>query len=470
MRFLQKKSFESVINEVQKSHALEKTLTGFDLILLGLGFIVGTGVFVLTGIVAASYAGPAVMLSYAIAGLVCVFVALAYTELAVMVPSSGSIYAYSYIAFGELVAWLMGGCILLNLGIGACVVAGSWSAYIVNLLASGGIHIPHEFASVPANGGIINLPAIFIACFVGVMLHLGTKDSKRLNAALVFIKMGAILVFVIVAAPHFEVKNWEVFMPFGVDNVIYGSSMLFFAFTGFGGLSAAAEECKNPKKDLIVGIIGSLLLSTIVYVVVAALLTGIVSYTTLGTADSLAQALAANGSTIGTAIVAVGAVAGFTTVILMQLFTTTRIFFAMSRDGLMPECFTKVHKKYHSPYVTIWMLVAAVSLISGFCDIKLLAQVSSMGALVEYIMVLIIVMLFRFTLSHVKRTFSCPAIWVIAPVGLLACLYLVWIQIVDGDGNFRDSGRMLFAWFVGIAAFYVLRSFSLPKLVKGVEK
>lgn len=470
MRFLQRKSFESVINEVQKSHALEKTLTGFDLILLGLGFIVGTGVFVLTGLVAASYAGPAVTISYALAGLVCVFVALAYTEVAVMVPSAGSIYSYSYIAFGELVAWLMGGCILLNLGIGASVVAGSWSAYIVTLLASGGVHIPHEFASVPANGGIANLPAIFISCFVGVVLHLGTKDSKALNAALVFIKMGAILVFVIVAAPHFEVKNWEVFMPFGIDNVIYGSSMLFFAFTGFGGLSAAAEECKNPKKDLIVGIIGSLVLSTVVYVIVAALLTGIVSYTTLDTPDSLAQSLAANGSTIGTAIVAVGAVAGFTTVILMQLFTTTRIFFVMSRDGLMPECFTKVHKKYHSPYVTIWLLVLAVSLISGFCDIKLLAQVSSMGSLLEYIMVLVIVMLFRFTLSKVERTFKCPALWVIAPVGLIACLYLVYVQIIDGDGNLRESGRTLFYWFAGVAALYVLRNFSLPKLVKGAVK
>jgi len=466
MRFLHKKSFESVIKEVQKSHALEKTLTGFDLMLLGIGFIVGTGVFVLTGIVAASYAGPAVMLSYALAGLVCIFVALAYTELAVMVPSSGSIYSYSYIAFGELVAWIMGGCILLNLGIGASVVAGGWSGYMVTLLESGGVHIPHAFTAVPANGGIANLPAIFITCFVGIVLHLGTKDSKRLNAILVFIKMGAILVFVIVAAPHFEIKNWETFMPFGLDNVIYGSSMLFFAFTGFGGLSAAAEECKNPKKDLIVGIIGSLVLSTIVYVIVAALLTGIVSYTTLDTPAALAQALSANGSTVGTAIVTVGAVAGFTTVILMQLFTTTRIFFAMSRDGLMPECFAKVHKKFHSPYVTIWLLVAAVSVIAGFCDIKLLAQVSSMGALVEYIMVLIIVMLFRFTLAKIERTFKCPSLWLIAPIGLIACVYLLYVQVVDQDGNLRDSGIMLSYWFGGAAVFYVLRSVSLPKLVK----
>lgn len=249
MRFLHKKSFDSVIKEAQRSHALEKTLTGFDLILLGLGFIVGTGVFVLTGLVAADYAGPAVTLSYTIAGLVCVFVALAYTELAVMVPSSGSIYSYSYIAFGELAAWLMGGCILLNLGIGASVVAGSWSAYVVEMLKSGGVTLPLALTAVPSHGGIVNLPAIFITCFVGLVLHLGTKDSKLLNAALVFIKMGAILVFVIVAAPHFDSKNWAVFMPFGFDNVIYGSSMLFFAFTGFGGLSAAAEECKNPKRD-----------------------------------------------------------------------------------------------------------------------------------------------------------------------------------------------------------------------------
>lgn len=466
MRFLQKKSFESVINEVQKSHALEKTLTGFDLILLGLGFIVGTGVFVLTGLVAANYAGPAVTVSYGIAGLVCIFVALAYTELAVMVPSSGSVYSYAYIAFGELAAWLMGGCILLNLGIGACVVAGGWSSYMTRLLDAGGIHIPIEFASVPANGGIVNLPAIFITIFVGVILHLGTKDSKLLNAILVLIKMGAILVFAIVAAPHFEVQNWSDFMPFGPENVLYGASMLFFAFTGFGGLSATAEECKNPKRDLTIGIIGSLILSTVVYMVVAALLTGIAPYSTLGTADSMAQALKMNGSSIGEGIITVGAVAGFTTVILMQLFTITRIFFVISRDGLLPGMFSKVHKKYHSPYLTIWVLVAAVSLIAGFNDIKLLAQVSSMSSLIEYVVVLTAVMMFRFSLKHVKRTFKCPVLWIVAPVALAACAYLIYIQLVDNDGNLRDSGRMLLYWFSAAAVLYILRSFSLTKNVK----
>ena len=469
MRFLQRKSFDSVIKEVQKSHALEKTLTGFDLILLGLGFIVGTGVFVLTGMVAANYAGPAVTLSYAIAGLVCVFVALSYTELAVMLPSSGSIYSYSYVAFGELAAWMMGGMILLNLGVGAAVVAGGWSAYMVELLKSGGVFLPDAYINVPENGGIINLPAVLITLFIGVVLHLGTKDSKMLNTVLVVIKMAAIFVFVIVAAPHFDAKNWEVFMPYGFDDVLFGSSVLFFAFTGFGGLSAAAEECKNPKKDLIVGIIGSLLLSTIVYVIVAGLLTGIVPYDTLGNAHPMSHALSANGSTIGTAIVTVGAIAGMTTVILMQLFTTTRIFYVMSRDGLIPGYFNKVHKKFHSPYRTIWVLVAAVALVTGFCDFKLLAKVSSMGALIEYIMVMMIVLLFRFTLPHIERTFKCPAVFVIAPLGLLSCIYLVYIQIIGKNGEVLETGKVLGCWIAGAAALYVLRSFFLPKAVKGAE-
>jgi APA family basic amino acid/polyamine antiporter len=462
MRIFKKQTFEAVIESTQKNTGLEKTLNGFDLILLGLGFIVGTGVFALTGMVAADHAGPAVVLSYAIAGVTCIFVALAYTELAVMMPTSGSVYSYSYVAFGEIIAWLVCGSVVLELGIGAATVAGSWSFYVVNMLEAGGITIPHALKAVPADGGIVNLPAVFVTLLVGVFLYLGTKDSKMLNNILVVVKMAAIFVFVVVAAPHFDGKNLENFMPYGFDDVLLGSSILFFAFTGFGGLSAAAEECKNPPRDLMIGIIGSLILSTIVYVIVGGLLTGIVDYRELGN-DALAYALAKNGSNIGSAIVTTGAICGMTTVLLMQLYTLARILYVVSRDGLLSKKFAIIHPKHHSPYFTILALVLVVAFLSGFCQFKLLAKVSSMGALVEYIAVMAIVIVLRFKLPEVVRTFKCPAIFIVAPIGMLACLYLLFKQIIDKDGSLMETGLLFIYWFIGLTVLYFIRLISLPK-------
>ena len=261
MGIFTKKDFDSV-KEASSSSGLAQTLTAFDLVMLGLGAIIGTGVFVLTGTIAANHAGPAVMLSYAIAGMICVFIALSYTELAAMLPTSGSVYTYSYIAYGEMIAWIIGSMVVLELTIGAATVAAGWSAYMQGLLAAGGIPIPAIYGAVPAKGGLIDLPALFIVCFITFILYLGTKDSKRVNAILDIIKMLAILVFTVTAIPNFEVEYWHDFMPFGFDDVLIGSSVLFFAFTGFGTLASAAEECKNPSRDLTIGIIGSLRLST----------------------------------------------------------------------------------------------------------------------------------------------------------------------------------------------------------------
>ncbi len=463
MRIFKKQTFESVIESTQKNTGLVKNLNGFDLILLGLGFIIGTGVFALTGMVAADHAGPAVVLSYAIAGCTCIFVALAYTELAVMMPTSGSVYSYSYVAFGEMAAWLICSSVVLELGIGAATVAGSWSSYVVSMLESGGIMIPHALKAVPADGGIVNLPGVFLILFVGIFLYLGTKDSKRLNTILVVLKMTAIFVFVVVAAPHFDAKNFENFMPYGFDDVLLGSSILFFAFTGFGGLSAAAEECKNPAKDLTIGIIGSLLLSTLVYVIVSGLLTGITPYTELGNAHALAYALSQNGSNIGSAIVATGAICGMTTVALMQLYTLTRILYVVCRDGLLPKTFAKIHPRFHSPYFTIIALVIVVSFLTGFCQFKTLAKVSSMGSLVEYIAVMAIIMMLRFKLPDVARTFKCPALFVVAPIGMCACLYLLFKQIIDKNGDLMETGKLFIYWFVIMTVLYFVRLISLPK-------
>ncbi|MFU7501088.1 MAG: amino acid permease [Candidatus Tisiphia sp.] len=458
MSFLTKKSFES-IKELGKTSGLNKTLGAFDLVLLGLGAIIGTGVFVTTGIVAAKYSGPAVTLSYAIAGVTCIFVALAYTELATMLPTSGSVYTYAYVAFGEVFAWLIGSVIILELGFAAGTVAAGWSGYAQAILSAGGIYLPKALTAVPANGGIINLPAFLIVVFISFILYLGTKDSKKLNALLVFVKMAAIFAFIIYAAPHFNATNWQNFLPFGFSNMLVGASIIFFAMTGFGTIAATAEECKNPNRDLMIGIIGSLVISTIVYVIIAGLATSIASFDQLNNDQPLAYALSLNNSNVGSAIVATGAVAGMTTVLMMNIYGTSRIFYVIARDGLLPKSFAKLHTKYDSPYITILLFSALAAILGGFCPTEILIQLSSMGALIDYTAVAIIVMLFRIKMPDATRPFKCPAAFIIIPFVLVACLYLLVIQIVDGEFNLMTAGKVLIYWFVAMFVLYIFRSF-----------
>jgi APA family basic amino acid/polyamine antiporter len=456
MGFLKKKTFESV-REIGATSGLSKTLGSFDLILLGLGAIIGTGVFALTGIIAANYSGPAVTVSYTIAGVTCIFVALAYTELATMLPTSGSIYTYSYVAFGEVFAWLIGSVIILELGFSAGAVAASWSGYVQRLLKSAGLSLPSALTSVPADGGILNLPALLITVFIGFILYLGTRDSKKLNTVLVLIKMTAIFAFTLFAAPHFDATHCDNFMPFGIDNVLVGSSILFFAFTGFGTLASAAEECRNPKKDLTIGIIGSLVLSTIVYVLVSGLLTGIISFDQLNNTEALAHALAVNNSNIGSAIVAAGAICGMTTVLMMNIYGTSRIFYVIARDGLLPKSFAKLHPKHDSPYVTILIFSTLTALLGAFCPTEILAQLSSMGSLIDYIAVVIVVMIFRFKLPQAVRPFKCPVVFIVAPIAFVACVYLLFKQILDKDGHLLITGKIIIGWFIIMFVLYIFR-------------
>ena len=462
MSIFKKKTFES-IRQSSNDSSLSKTLTAFDLILFGLGAIIGTGVFVLTGLVAAKHSGPAVTISYAIAGMTCIFVALAYTEIAAMLPTSGSVYTYSYVAFGEVFAWLMGSILILELCFGAATVSAGWSAYIQGILESGGIHLPTYLANVSSKDGLINLPAIFITLIVGIILYRGTKDSKRLNAVLVLIKMAAVSAFIIAALPHFDISNWDNFMPHGFDDVLIGSSILFFAFTGFGAIASAAEECKNPKKDLMVGIIGSLVLSTLVYVVIGGLVTGIAPYYELNNAQPLAKALKLNGSNIGSAIVAIGAVCGMTTVIMMNIYAQSRIFYVMARDGLLPKIFSKIHPKYDSPNATIIIFTIITALLGGFFPYEILGQLSSMGALVDYISISLIVMIFRVKYPEAPRAFKCPALFIIAPIACIASAYLLSKQIIGKDGGLLLTGKLLGFWLIAMFMLYLLRKPSMSK-------
>jgi APA family basic amino acid/polyamine antiporter len=455
MRFFKQKSFESV-KEVGAVSRLNKTLGAFDLILFGLGGIIGTGVFVLTGLVAAKYSGPAVTISYIIASVTCVFVALAYTELATMLPTSGSVYTYSYVAFGEVFAWLIGGTVIFELCLGAAAVSAGWSGYIQSIFKVSGFVIPEILGKVPADGGIINLPVLCIVAFVGFTLYLGNKDSKKINAILVFVKMGVIFVFILFAVPHFDTKHWIEFMPFGFDNVVVGASILFFAFTGFGTIAAAAEECREPQHDLVIGIIGSLVIATAIYVLVGGLATGIINFSELNNPQPLAYALAVNNSNLGSAIVATGAVCGMTTVIMMNIYGISRIFYVIARDGLLPKALARLHPKYDSPYITIIIFSIITALLGALCPFQLLGQLSSMGALIDYMTIVSVAILFRFKLPDVIRSFKCPAIFIVVPVAFIAAGYLLLKQVFDNDGNLLITGKLVIYWLSAIFVLYVI--------------
>jgi len=321
------KTIEHLISEA-RSKPLKKTLGAIDLILLGIGCTIGTGIFVLTGIAAAKYAGPAVSLSYLISGFACIFAGLAYAELAAAIPVAGGSYTYAYAILGEFVAWMVAAAISLCYTIGGATVAAGWSGYFVGIVNSAGYHIPEQLTKIPADGGLVNLPAICIALFVGFILTRGTKESIVLNRILVVVKLVAIFLFLFIATPHIKVENWtNNFMPFGVAGVFTGAAAIFFAYTGFDAVATAAEETKRPNRDLPIGIIGSLLVCIVLYVAVALAVTGITNYTELNNAEPMAYALRQNGSEIGGALVGTGALAGMVAVLLVFMYGQTRIFF-----------------------------------------------------------------------------------------------------------------------------------------------
>ena len=412
-------------------NSLKKTLGAFDLVLLGIGCTIGTGIFVLTGIGAAKYAGPAISLSYLLAGVVCMLSALAYAELASMVPVSGSAYTYSYIILGEFIAWLVGWGLVLEYTVGASTVAAGWSGYMVGILETGGVHLPEYLTKVPSQGGIINLPAVLISLFIGFLLFRGTKESVTLNRILVAVKLGAVFLFLIVAVPHIKTENLINFLPFGWHGVAVGAATIFFAYVGFDAVATTAEECKNPKRDLPIGIIVSLIICTILYIAVSLFLTGITHYTKLDTPEPLALALRLNGNNIGSALVAVGAITGITSVLLVLMYGQSRVSFAMSRDGLIPSCFSKIHQKLGTPYISTLMVGGAVAVISGLTPIHTLGHMTSLGTLFAFMVVSISVFVLRFTKPELTRHFKCPMVFIITPLSVLSCGYLIFTLLAE---------------------------------------
>jgi APA family basic amino acid/polyamine antiporter len=452
------KSIKLIVSEAEKK-PLKKSLGVIDLLLLGIGSTIGTGIFVLTGTAAANFAGPAIALSFAISGLVCMFAGLAYTELASMVPVSGSAYTYSYAILGEFVAWLVAAGLVLEYTVCSATVSAGWSGYLVKILEQGGVNIPYKLANPPSQGGIINLPASLIPLFIGFLLIHGTKESVIVNRILVGLKLGVIFIFMMVAIPHVKMVNYQEFMPFGFKGVLLGASAIFFAFLGFDALATTAEECKNPKRDLPIGIIGSLLICTVIYIMVSLALTGIVNYRTLGNSAPMANALLENGSNIGSALVSIGAIAGMITVLLVMMYGQSRIFFVMSRDGLIPNSFCKLHKKYNTPYISCFIVSIAVSLIAGFTPIRTMGDLSSLGTLFAFAIVSLGVIILRIKNPQQERTFRCPAVFIVAPLSILGCGYLI-IQLVS------EHYKPFLIWYAFTIVIYFLYAHKKSELAQ----
>lgn len=436
MDLFRKKDIGALRSMAQKS-GLTKNLSAFDLVFLGIGSVIGTGIFVLTGIGAALYAGPGISLSFVLASIACAFAGLAYAEYASMVPVAGSAYAYTYASLGEFLAFIVGWNLILEYTVTCSTVAAGWSGYVVGLLASGGIELPVAFTKVPEEGGIINVPAIVITMFLCILLVRGTKETVMVNRILVFVKLAVIALFFILAVPNVDPMNWEPFLPYGAQGISAGAAIVFFAYIGFDAVATSAEEAKNPDRDLPIGILGSLGVCAVLYFFVALVLTGIVPYSDLNTPEPVAYALRVIGYPIGSAIVAVGAICGITTVLLVLLYGQARIFFALSRDGMIPAGICKIHKLYRTPYLVTIGGCILVSIIAGFAPIHLIAEMANIGTLSAFFIAGFGVLYLRITRPEVPRGFKCPAIYFVSPMAMICCGYLMynlpihtWIRFV----------------------------------------
>ncbi len=423
--------------DMYRDTGLRRCLTAFDLTLLGIGAIIGAGIFVLTGIAAATQAGPAIVLSFVVSGLACAFSALSYAELASAIGGCGSAYGYAYAGLGELVAWIIGWDLILEYGVAVAAVAIGWSGYVNNALTAAGVHIPAVLLNTPGHGGFVNLPAALIVLVLSGLLVIGVRESARFNAIMVLVKVLAIATFIAVAIPNVHPVNWHPFMPFGWKGVMGGAALIFFAYIGFDAVSTAAEEAINPARDLPIGILVSLAVCTVIYMLVAGLLTGIVPYATLNVASPVADSMLRIGYRWASAVVAAGAIAGLTTVMLVLYYGMTRIFLSMSRDGLLPPAFSAVNTHTHTPLRVIVASGLLIAAIAGFTPIGDVAELVNIGTLAAFALVCFGVVILRRTRPDLERPFKTPWSPLIPLLGMAFCLYLMaslplvtWLRFV----------------------------------------
>ncbi len=474
---------EPVEGSLQGEATLKRTLTARHLILLGIGAVIGAGIFVLTGQAAANHAGPAIMLSFVIAGFACAMAGLCYAEFASMMPVSGSAYSYSYATLGEFVAWFIGWCLVLEYLFASSTVAVGWSGYLVSFLTSTlGVPFPAQLASAPitwadgqfiATDGLINLPAVLIVAAISGLCYVGITQSAFVNAIVVAIKVAVIAAFLGFGVQYVNPENWTPFIPantgpgqFGMDGVFRAAAIVFFAYIGFDAVSTAAGEAKNPQRDMPIGILGSLAICTVIYIAVCAVLTGMTHYTLLNTAKPVATALeevlkADPGASIGwlKTAVEIGAIAGLSSVILVMLMAQPRIFYSMSRDGLMPKIFGKVHPKFHTPYVGTIIVGIIACLLAGFMPLSVLGELVAMGTLIAFATVCLGVLILRYTRPDLKRPFRVPMFWLICPLGVIACLFLFF-------QSFKEHWLIFVLWTIVGQLIYFLYGYRNSKLNK----
>jgi APA family basic amino acid/polyamine antiporter len=430
---LRTKPLDRLLSDTQEEgHRLKKVLTAWDLTAIGIGCIVGVGIFVLPGQEAAVHAGPGIILSFVIAALTCACTALCYAELAAMIPVAGSAYTYGYATLGEIFAWIIGWDLILEYMVGASLVSIGWSGYFVNFinhtLEPFGMRFPAALSNSPWAGqpGIINLPAMAIVLLLAGLLVRGIKESARVNLAVVFIKIAVIVAFIGLAVWHVNPTNWHPFMPFGFGGVVTAAAIVFLAFVGFDAVSTTAEEALNPQRDLPIGIMASLGIATILYMAVAAIMTGVVPYDQFkDVAEPVAKVLNVLHMPIASALVSLGAIAGMTSVILVLLLGQPRILFSMSRDGLLPRSLSNVHPRFQTPHITTWITACIVAVASGLTPIGIIAELCSIGTLFAFIIVCAGVIVLRYTRKDIHRPFKAPLTPVLPGIGVLLCGYLM---------------------------------------------
>lgn len=433
---------KAVVREAE-DHGLKRCLSAFDLTLMGIGAIIGTGIFVLTGVAAATTSGPAVILSFVVAGIACAFAALAYAELSSSVGGAGSAYGYSYAAFGEFIAWIIGWDLILEYGVAVAAVANGWAGYFNNALVAIGLGLPAEltrgpFAIDPTTGehlgGIINLPAFVIILLLMFMLIIGVKESAKLNTGMVFVKLLTIVVFLSVAIFHVNPENWTPFAPFGWFShnevgkpigILAGASVVFFAYVGFDAVTTATEESNNPQRDIPLGTLASLIFCTLIYIVVSGVLTGIVPYTELNVSSPVAFGLQKIGINWASALVATGVIAGLTTVMLVLYYALTRILTSMSRDGLLSPVFASINSSTKTPVKNTVICGVIMAVMAGFVPLNALAELVNIGTLAAFVLVCIGVIVMRYTHPDLPRPFKMPAGILLSVLGVISCGALI---------------------------------------------